>query len=443
MLKMIMTTGLKSCIIEHGKISARFFRYPQTTRKQHTQINSCFDKRFKIMKQLKNIFRFSHVIIFNLLILISSSFAQVRMVVPDQQQAESEDFTWWYALIFLLSAGLVGAFIWFRKDKQAKQEQTELNKIKKKKRRAVDDGALDLDSELEWYRKNKKIINKKAARNLSKKVRVNGEISEAEASYSENLEKKMHKLAFSQLPISRFDRVEMARPFTPLPLSNDEALMSAIEQTHDEFEEDENVRDLAVRILARFKTRNSVEALSQVALYDLSSALRSKAVGILSDFDHESVFETLLLACADPTREVKAAAARGLFRLSFDRTDCWMRITESGDEYRMRHAARAAIAGDLVERSFDRLAHEDRKIAYEVFALINLLLKSGETEEVFNALENHRDPNVRKGILQVIKITKEHNALDGLYSLLEKSDLSEEMRAEIDKLVEEIGLVPV
>ena len=145
----------------------------------------------------------------------------------------------------------------------------------------------------------------------------------------------------------------MARPFMQLPISNDDALLSAIEQTQDEFEEDESVRELAVRILARFETKNSVESLSQVALYDLSSTLRSKAVGILSDFDHESVFETLLLACADPTREVRAAAARGLFRLSFDRSDCWMRIAESNDEFRMRHAARAAIAGDLVERSFD------------------------------------------------------------------------------------------
>ena len=72
---------------------------------------------------------------------------------------------------------------------------------------------------------------------------------------------------------------------TPIPAPSDDALMSAVEQTQDEYEEDEEIRDLAVRILAAFKTRNSVEALSQVALYDLSSNLRSKAVSILADFD--------------------------------------------------------------------------------------------------------------------------------------------------------------
>lgn len=68
---------------------------------------------------------------------------------------------------------------------------------------------------------------------------------------------------------------------------------------------------------------------------DLSSNLASKAVATLTDFDHESVFEAILLACADPTREVRAAAARGLFRLNFDRADAWKRIIESNDEFRI------------------------------------------------------------------------------------------------------------
>ncbi len=43
--------------------------------------------------------------------------------------------------------------------------------------------------------------------------------------------------------------------------------------------------------MAVFKAENSVEVLSQVALEDLSSNLRSKVVSILGDFDHESLFE--------------------------------------------------------------------------------------------------------------------------------------------------------
>lgn len=398
------------------------------------------------MKLAKILIGFSLFIVCNLLLFVSSVSAQVKLVQPERPnpEAAAEDFTWWYAMIFLLAAGLGGAIFWYFKDKKSKKEQAEATNLRKNKKGGSDDNAVDFDSELEWFRKNKKIVNKNSAQIISKKKSLKSAVKPGgnDLKDAEIFQQKLDKLNFSQLSISRIERLEMARPFQHLPISNDDALLSAIEQTQDELEEDEMVRDLAVRILARFKTKNSVEALSQVALYDLSSTLRSKAVGILSDFDHESVFEILLLACADPTREVRAAAARGLFRLSFDRSDCWMRIAESGDEYRMRHAARAAVAGDLVERSFDRLVHDDRKTVYEVFALIVLLLKSGETTEVFNALENHRNPNVRKGIMHIIKITKEHNALDGLYNLLESENLSPEMREDIDKLVEEIGLVP-
>ncbi len=371
--------------------------------------------------------------------LFSGVFAQVRIVVPEQANAESaENYTWWYALIFFLIAGLAGAIFWQLKDKKAKKEQKVINKAKKLKK-SSEDNSVDFDLELEWYRKNKSIINKKQSGNPSR-AKVSRP-APAVSNQEEDFTKKVESFEFSQLPIARFDKLAPAKDYSRLPLSNDDALMSAIEQTQDELEEDENVRELAVKILARFKTRNSVEALSQVALYDLSSTLRSKAVNLLSEFDHESVFETLLLACADPTREIRAAAARGLFRLNFDRAGCWTRIAENGDEYRMRHAARAAIAGDLVERSFDRLVHEDRKVAYEVFTLIVLLIRAGETKEVFNALEYHRNPNVRKGILHIIKVTKEHNALDGLYNLLDNANLNSEMREKINRLVEEIGLV--
>ena len=232
--------------------------------------------------------------------------------------------------------------------------------------------------------------------------------------------------------------MERARTFDPLLISNDESLISAIEQTYDEFEEDEQVRELAVRVLAAFKTRNSVEALSQVALYDLSSNVRSKAVAILADYDHESVFETILSACADPTREVKAAAARALFKVSFDRSDAWTRISESGDTYKMKHAARAAIAGGLLERSFDRLIHQDSKVVYEAVALVALLINAGETDEIFKAIEYHRHTGVKLALLHVIKVLKNEETLSGLYSLLEvgnlPTDIKEAVQAPVTQL---------
>lgn len=315
--------------------------------------------------------------------------------------------------------------------------------------------SLDLDKEMEWYRRHKKSVEKSSkksskSKNLADRLPKTGkifnragtyELDGAELSDNELLE-NLQNLQVTQLPIFRFQKLELARPFAPLSISNDEDLMSAIEQTHDEFEEDEEVRDLAVRILARFKTRNSIEALSQVALYDLSSNLRSKAVSILADFDHESVFETILLACADPTREVRAAAARGLFRLSFDRADAWTRIAETGDEFRMRQAVLAAKEAELIKRSFDRLVHPDQKIAYEAVALLTLMIRAGETAEIFQAVETHNDTNVKLALLHAVGLAKEEETLANLYELLEKTSLSKELREKVDEVIQCFEMIP-
>ena len=382
--------------------------------------------------------------------------AQPQTRVPPAQQP-SEDFGWQMPVLILLAVGLIAAIFWVLKTKKAEKDASSgLSKKEKimSQDNAWDTNSLDADKEMEWYRRHKKAVGKSPkksekkdlAENLPKTGNIFNRKAESEDKDLEFSEKefkeKLQTLQFNQLPIFKFHKLELARPFSPLTISNDDALMSAVEQTHDEFEEDEEIRDLAVRILTRFKTRNSVEALSQVALYDLSSNLRSKAVAVLADFDHESVFETILLCCADPTREVRAAAARGLFRLSFDRADAWTRIAETGDEFRMRQAALSAKEADLLKRSFDRLVHPDHKIAYEAVALLSLMIRAGETEEIFKAVETHHDSNVKLALVHVIGLTKDEETLSALYELLEKTTLSKELKEKIDESIQNFDLIP-
>jgi hypothetical protein len=385
---------------------------------------------------------------------MSAQMPQVR-VPPAPQPVE--DNTLWYLTLLVLFLALAGAIMWMLKSKKIEKEAT-AEKIKKEKADTEDGGwdanSVDADKEMEWFRRHKKTVNKVPTKTpkkkLAEKLPQTGKIfnrpavvESNELQFSEKeFKEKLQTIQFNQLPIFKFSKLELARPFSPLVISNDDALMSAVEQTQDEYEEDEEIRDLAVRILAAFKTRNSVEALSQVALYDLSSNLRSKAVSILADFDHESVFEAILLACADPTREVRAAAARGLFRLSFDRADAWTRIAETNDEFRMRQATRAAMEADLVTRSFDRLTHQDPKITYEAVALLSLMIRASETEPIFKALENHRDNNVKLALLHVLELTKDEGILSNLYEILENSSLSADMKAKIDKVIQSFELIP-
>jgi hypothetical protein len=357
---------------------------------------------------------------------------------PSNLQSAPEDNTWWWVTLIVLVAGLVSAIVWKIKTKSEAESPQKSTRSSKKDANS-ERMSFDADEEMEWLRKNQNIVDRKRRKKPSLNLPKTNEVLHQSANQSLNY--SLDDLETVPLPVFGFQEIESSKPFNSLTLSNDEALISAIEQTQDEYEEDEDVRDLAVRILAAFKHRNSVEALSQVAIYDLSSSLRSKAVSILTEFDHESVFETILLACADPTREVRAAAARGLTRLSFDRADAWARIMDTKEEGRMIHAARAAIEGGFVERSYDRLVHRDPKYAYEAFVLLSMIVKAGEHEQIFEALKNHKDKKVRSALIHILKVSKDQNALSFLYNLLEDKKLSTEFKDEIDKAIAEMGLV--
>lgn len=367
--------------------------------------------------------------------LLTISFASTTFSQAAAKNTADSSGMLWYGLGLIGIVSLIGLLLWGRRKKSSAPERS--------KSYSGEIDSLDVDEEMEWLRKQKNGIVKRKKKNQTAKWSHTDKISKdaddtlATAAFKQ----KIKDLQYTQLPINSFSELRNAKPFDLLPLSDDEALMSAIEQTQDEFEEDEQVRDLALRILAAFRTRNSVESLSQIALYDLSVNLRSKAVNILTEFDHESVFEAILLACADPTREVRAAAARGLFRLSFDRADAWIRIAETRDEFRMRQAARAAIEADIVARSLDRLIHEDLKIAHEAFALVALLIKSGETEQIFAAVRNHQNTDIRCALLHVLKVVKDESTLPQLHELQQDRSLHPELLAKVEEVIQSFELV--
>jgi len=375
-----------------------------------------------------------------LLTFAAHAVAQAASSAPD----ESESSGLFYSLLmFALAAGAFGIAYYFWKKSQKSIEPKynyEGHKKELDSSGAYDLEGLDADKELEWLRKAKKTTDPQNGR---KPTAVESPIRSttsakpaAEDLDTKSFQEKMRRLQYNQLPINSFFQLAPARPYDPLPVSNNEGLLDAIEQTYVEDEDDEAVREVALRILTAFRTRNSVEALSQLALYDLSAPIRSKAVTTLTDFDHESVFETILLACADPTREVRAAAARGLFRLNFDRAHAWKRLIETNDEFRMSHAARAATEAGIVIKSFDRLIHEDHKIAYEAFCLVMLLIRSGEIDGIFDTIREHKDERVKFALLHVLKVAKDPRTLDRLNKLRASNSISTSVADKVREAVE-------
>lgn len=383
------------------------------------------------------------------LFLISQSVATIAaQAYPDSEpvaEASATGIMGYVALVAVVVSLSVSYFFWRKSSKGDGQPPAGNNNRYKdyySNSGNNEQSGPEAEMEMEWLRKGKiskdkipkSTLGPKRPRSKETARPTNGNnmgLPGEDGIDTRGFQEKMRKLQYSNLPINSFTELTPAKLYTPLPVSDDQSVLAAIEQANDEFEEDETVRDLAVRVLTRFRTRNSVEALSQIALYDLSSNLRSKAVSTLTDFDHESVFEIILLACADPTREVRAAAARGLFRLSFDRADSWKRIIETNDEFRMTHAARAAIESGFVVKSFDRLVHEDLKVAYEAFAMVTLLVRSGETNEIFDAIKTHKDERVRFALIHCLKILRDERAVKELAEIKRTGDFSMDVSGRI------------
>ncbi|MFT3744848.1 MAG: hypothetical protein QM785_11230 [Pyrinomonadaceae bacterium] len=351
----------------------------------------------------------------------SQSAAEQKLI----EQSSGGGWFWIFVIVGLLAVGVFLAWRKFQSSQSKPASSADRVTTYYNSHESYDMDGLDVDKELEWLRKTKKPSAKSAQAAKAAQAKAERVVVPAPPRPSGNIDldtkafqEKMRKLQYAELPINSFMNLTAAKLYEPLPESDDPSLLNAIEQADEEYEEDEAVRELALKILTAFRTRNAVDALSQIALYDLSSNLRSKAVSTLTDFDHPSVFESILLACADPTREVRAAAARGLFRLSFDRADAWKRIMETNDEFRISHAARAAIESGIAVKSFERLVHEDLKVAYEAFSLVAFLIASGENEEIFKAIRSHRDERVKFALLHVLKVRQDPRTAEGLEQLL-------------------------
>jgi hypothetical protein len=389
----------------------------------------------------QSIHRFLDLLI-ALFALAATSVAQAEDTPPE----DSSSTLYYVLVVFGFAVLALTVYIWHRGKNAVETPKYNYNPsgITYNDNGSYDLG-VDADKDLEWLRKARKTSPKpdRKSPDTRKPLAAAARSSDEPADLDTKVfQEKMRKMQYTQLPINSFSQLAPAKRYTPLELSDDPSLLTAIEQANEEYEDDESVRDLAVRILTAFRNRNSVDALSQIALYDLSSNLRSKAVTTLADFDHESVFETILLACADPTREVRAAAARGLFRLSFDRAHAWKRIIEANDDYRMSHAARAAVESGIVGKSFDRLVHEDTKIAYEAFALVSLLIKAGETDVIFDALRQHKDERVKYALLHVLRVQKDERTLEMLHKLRVDSSWPTDVSDRIREAINSFEAVP-
>lgn len=201
---------------------------------------------------------------------------------------------------------------------------------------------------------------------------------------------------------------------------------------------DVEARAAAARHLAQFHVQSSVEALRQLAASDPEPAVRSAAVTSLGEIEHESIFAPVLLAFADEAREVRAAAARSLSRMNFDRSEGYVRLIETADAETLRNVASACIKAGMVGQAIDRMISEDRRLAYEAFSLLSLLAKANETEPLMEAINNHPETSVRLALIRLLGTTGQPEIATQLRHLAVRDGLPEKVRAALMEVVYKI-----
>ena len=226
--------------------------------------------------------------------------------------------------------------------------------------------------------------------------------------------------------VDQITHLEHAAFVEDLPeTSDDEQLMRALAQAGSV---DVQERAEALKVLARFRVKSAVDMISRLARGDEEANIRSTAIFSLGAIDHASVFPAILVGMADESREVRAAAARALNRLSFDRADAYVRVIETSDEATILEVAKACVQAGLVSQNVDRLAISDYRQAYETFSLICLLAKANLNDPILDAIATHPNMQVRKGVIHLLAATGQPGVFEELRQLAIRDGIGEEVK---------------
>jgi HEAT repeat protein len=226
--------------------------------------------------------------------------------------------------------------------------------------------------------------------------------------------------------VDQITHLEPASSVEELPEnSEDEQLARALSLSASA---DVHERAEALKTLGQFRVSSSVEAITRIARHDCEPNLRSMAISSLGSIDHESVFPAILIGMADESREVRAAAARALNRLSFDRADAYVRVIETSDEDTVCNVAKACIQAGIVSQNIDRLASSDHRQAYETFSLICLLAKANMNEPIFDVIAEHPNMDVRLKAVHLLASTGQPEVFEHLRQLAVRDGVREEVK---------------
>lgn len=235
---------------------------------------------------------------------------------------------------------------------------------------------------------------------------------------------------------SEIKQLEPSPTFQSLPESSaDDVLVDTLAMLQSV---DPDARATAAQTLAIYRVQRSVSALKQIAASDPEPVVRAAAVASLGAIDHESVFSSVLVALADEARDVRAAAARAVSRLSFDRADAYARVIETSDFHELNEVACACITTGMAAQALDRLVSDDRRQAYEAFSLLSLLAKANQCQPILDVIKTHADMSACTVAVQLLGLSGQPEIAVQLRQLAVHEGMPEQLRTSLMEVVYKI-----
>jgi len=128
---------------------------------------------------------------------------------------------------------------------------------------------------------------------------------------------------------------------------------------------------------------------------------------------------------------VRAAAARALTGLHFDRADAYNRVSETASPETLKAVAVACVKTGIATQAIQRLTSEDRRQAYEAFSLMTLLAKAKETQPILDVIENYGDNEIRLCAVRVLNVAGQADVAPKLRDLVAGDRMPESLRTAV------------
>ena len=141
----------------------------------------------------------------------------------------------------------------------------------------------------------------------------------------------------------------------------------------------------------------------------------------------------------DHVVEVRNAAAHALSQAESDRAQSFTTALREGTPERRRKIGAAIASSGLATDAIDSLTNGSREKTYEAFSLLFLMAKAGETQPLTDAIESHKDLEVRLAVIRLLALSGQPETVTSFRRMAVRGSLPAEVRSAVMEAIHQIS----